>query len=156
MNVMVELISADSVRVSWDHVEINQAKDYTIQRYYVYYTFTYNGIQSEERFLTVPSSRNSLTLVNLVNEAEFQFQVAVSVDFNGETELLENDRSNVARIEIQSSNFPSEDTGTTTAGVEKPPLSTTADDGEPTEPTLKNSGTTLGGVIFSLVVFVTI
>jgi hypothetical protein len=69
MMVSVEVVSANSVRVSWDSIDIPEITGYT-----VYYSQTGNRERQSE--VTVPSSDNSVVIEGLVNNEEYQFQVA--------------------------------------------------------------------------------
>jgi hypothetical protein len=78
--VSVEVVSANSVRVSWDSIDIPEITGYT-----VYYSQTGNRErQSEEGSVTVPSSDNSVVIEGLVNNEEYQFQVAVIAVLDGD------------------------------------------------------------------------
>jgi hypothetical protein len=80
MMVSVEVVSANSVRVSWDSIDIPEITGYT-----VYYSQTGNRErQSEEGSVTVPSSDNSVVIEGLVNNEEYQFQVAVIAVLDGD------------------------------------------------------------------------
>ena len=77
--VVIEVVSASSVRVSWEGVDIPEITGYT-----VYYSQTGNrNRQSEELFVTVPSSVNSVVIGDLVSNVEYQFQVAAIAELDG-------------------------------------------------------------------------
>ena len=67
-NVEVEVVSDSSVRVSWDRIALPE-----ITGYRVYYSETGS---EEEVFVTVPSSADSVVVGDLLNDVEYQFQVA--------------------------------------------------------------------------------
>ena len=77
VNVMTEVVSTSSVRVSWDGIDIPEITGYT-----VCYSQTGNR-QSEELSVTVTSSANSVVIGNLVNNVEYQFQVAAIAELDG-------------------------------------------------------------------------
>ncbi len=75
MNVEVEMVSADSVRVSWDSSDFPGKTGYM-----VYYNPTANGTTDIiEASLHVTNSTNSVVIENLLSNAEYQFQVAASI-----------------------------------------------------------------------------
>ena len=77
--VVIEVVSASSVRVSWEGVDIPEITGYT-----VYYSQTGNkNRQSEKLFVTVPSSVNSVVIGDLVSNVEYQFQVAAIAELDG-------------------------------------------------------------------------
>jgi hypothetical protein len=72
--IRVDVLSANSVRVSWDSIDIPGIANYT-----VYYSETGNREgQSEEGSVIVPSSVNSVVIDGLVTNVEYQFQVAAT------------------------------------------------------------------------------
>ena len=73
-NVEVEVVSAGSVGVSWDSLDIPG-----IMGYIVYYSQTGNT-----QSVNVTSSTNSVVISGLMNNVEYQFQVAAIVELNGE------------------------------------------------------------------------
>jgi fibronectin type 3 domain-containing protein len=73
MIVIVKVVSASSVRVSWESIDIPEITNYT-----VYYSQTGNRERQSE--VSVPSSVNSVVIEGLVNNEEYQFQVAVTLD----------------------------------------------------------------------------
>ena len=81
MNVVVEVVSATSVRVSWDRIDLPEITGYT-----VYYSQTGNRQrrqQSGEESVTVPSSASSVVIGDLESNVQYQFQVAVTVQRTG-------------------------------------------------------------------------
>ena len=91
MNVEVEVVSDTSVRVSWDSVDIPEITGYT-----VYYSQTGNRRQSEES-ITVPSSNNSVVIEGLLNNVEYQFQVVVIAELDGD--VIMGQRSLLCNVE---------------------------------------------------------
>ena len=79
MNLEVEVVSDTSVRVSWDSVDIPE-----ITGYIVYYSQTGNRKRQSEESITVPSSDNSVVIEGLLNNAEYQFQVAAIAELDGD------------------------------------------------------------------------
>ena len=82
---MLEVVSATSIQVSWDRLDIPE-----ITRYIVYYSQTGNS----EMVTTVPGSRNSMTIDNLLTNVEYQFQVVAVAELDGDVVMGE--RSNVS------------------------------------------------------------
>ena len=77
MNVVVEIASDTSVRVSWDSVDIPEITGYT-----VYYTG--NRKRQSEESITVPSSDNSVVIEGLLNNVEYQLQVVAIAELDGD------------------------------------------------------------------------
>ena len=65
----MEVVSDSSVRVSWDRIALPEVTGYR-----VYYSETGS---EEEVFVIVPSSADSVVIGDLLNDVEYQFQVAV-------------------------------------------------------------------------------
>ena len=82
---MIEVLSAISIQVSWDRLDIPE-----ITRYIVYYSQTGNS----EKVTTVSSSKNSVTIENLLTDAEYQFQVVAVAALEGG--MVMGERSNVS------------------------------------------------------------
>ena len=78
-NVVVEIVSDTSVRVSWDSVDIPEITGYT-----VYYSQTGNRKRQSEESITVPSSDNSVVIEGLLNNVEYQFQVVAIAELDGD------------------------------------------------------------------------
>ena len=76
VNVEVELVSDDSVRVSWDSVDLPEITGYT-----VYYRQT---TEENEEFTTLTNTMNSVLIGNLVTNVEYQFQVVAIAELDGE------------------------------------------------------------------------
>jgi hypothetical protein len=110
MMVSVEVVSANSVRVSWDSIDIPEITGYT-----VYYSQTGNRERQSE--VTVPSSVDSVVIEGLVNNEEYQFQVAVIAVLDGD--MIIGQRSMLSTIVVA---LP-----VTTMVVTSPPEPTTED-----------------------------
>ena len=84
--VMVEQLTATSVRVSWDEIPVDGIT------YRVYYSQTGNSLrQSTEVY--IDSTTNSVDIDGLDSNVEYQFQVVAIAVVNGET--IEGERSEV-------------------------------------------------------------
>ncbi len=70
MNVEVEVVSDDSVRVSWDSIDLPE-----ITGYVVHYSLTRGDNTTIERSVKV-SNANSVLIGFLVTEMEYLFQVS--------------------------------------------------------------------------------
>ena len=81
---MLEVVSATSIQVSWDRLDIPEITDYM-----VYYSQTGNS----EKVTTVSSSENSVTIENLLTDVEYQFQVVAVAELDGD--VVTGERSNV-------------------------------------------------------------
>ena len=84
---MLEVVSAISIQVSWDRLDIPE-----ITRYIVYYSQTRNS----EMSTTVPGFDNSVTIDNLLTDVEYQFQVVAVAALEGESDVIVGERSNVS------------------------------------------------------------
>ena len=82
---MLEVVSAISIQVSWNRLDIPEITGYT-----VYYSQTRNS----EMATTVLHSKNSVTIENLLTDAEYQFQVVAVAELDGDVVMGE--RSNVS------------------------------------------------------------
>ena len=82
---MLEVVSATSVQVSWDRLDILE-----ITGYIVYYSQTGNS----EMVTTLSGSKNSVTIENLFTDVEYQFQVVALAELNGD--VVMGKRSNVS------------------------------------------------------------
>ena len=80
-----EVVSATSIQVSWDRLDIPE-----ITSYMVYYSQTGNS----EKVTTVSSSENSVTIDNLLTDEEYQFQVVAVAELDGN--MVMGERSNVS------------------------------------------------------------
>ena len=84
MNVVVEVVSATSVRVSWDRIDLPEITGYT-----VYYSQTGNRRRSGEESVTVPSSARSVVIGSLESNVHYQFQVVAIIQLTGTPVLSE-------------------------------------------------------------------
>ena len=93
MNVVVEVVSDTSVKVSWDSVDIPEITGYT-----VYYSQTGNRKRQSEESITVPSSDNSVVIEGLLNNVEYQFQVVAIAELDGD--VIMGQRSVLSRVVV--------------------------------------------------------
>ena len=85
--IMVEVVSANSIQVSWDILDIPE-----ITGYIVYYSQTGNS----EMFTTISGFDNSVIIDNLLTNVEYQFQVVAVAALEGESDAIMGERSNVS------------------------------------------------------------
>jgi hypothetical protein len=123
MNVKVEVLSAGSVRVSWDSVEIPQPSLYMLQAYVVNYTLI--GTGSRAFMMTVPISITSALIEGLAYNMPYQFQVLVSVDIKGEVFLVP-DVSTVARIVVRTQAAPATTATVNVIVASTPPIASSS------------------------------
>ena len=83
--IMLEVVSATSIEVSWDRLDIPE-----IIRYIIYYS----QIGNSEMSTTVSGSENSVTIDNLLTDVEYQFHVVAVAELDGDVVMGE--RSNVS------------------------------------------------------------
>ena len=84
--VMVEQLTATSVRVSWDEIPVNGIT------YRVYYSQTGNR-KRQSTEMSIDSTTNSVDIDDLDSNVEYQFQVVAIAVVNGHT--IEGERSEV-------------------------------------------------------------
>ena len=84
---MLEVLSATSILVSWDRLDIPE-----ITGYIVYYSQTGNN----EVVARVPGSKNSVTINSLLTNVEYQFQVVAVAELDEESDTIMGERSNVS------------------------------------------------------------
>ena len=84
---MLEVLSATSVQVTWDQLDIPE-----ITGYIVYYSQTGNS----EMITTVSGSENFVTIDNLLTNVEYQFQVVAVAELDEESDTIMGERSNVS------------------------------------------------------------
>ena len=85
MNVLKLRLSATSVRISWDIIEVSAYSIYSIQGYVVYYNKTENRKkQSEEGSVTVPNDKDNVVIEDLEKEVEYLFLVAATFELHGD------------------------------------------------------------------------
>ena len=95
---MLEVLSATSIQVSWDRLDIPE-----ITGYIVYYSRTGNS----EMETTVPGSRNSVTIENLLTDVVYQFQVVPVAELDGEVVMGERSIMSIAHPTAPPANTPS-------------------------------------------------
>ena len=92
--VIVEQLTATSVRVSWDEIPVDGIT------YRVYYSQI--GKRKRQRTeMSIDSTTNSVDIDGLDSNVEYQFQVVAIVVFNGET--IEGERSDNSMLVVTSS-----------------------------------------------------
>ena len=87
MNVEVEVLSATSVRVSWDRITDIDA----ISGYRVYYSPTESRRMQAEGSMDAPASESSVVIMGLSGGVEYQFHVVAIAEFDGQE--VEGERS---------------------------------------------------------------
>ena len=87
MNIVV-VISADSVGVSWDSLDIPE-----ITGYIVCYSQT-----GTTQSVNVNTSTNSVVIGGLMNNVEYQFQVAAIAELDGEVIIGERSAFSIANV----------------------------------------------------------
>ena len=95
MNITVVKLSATSLRVSWDRLDIPE-----ITGYLIYYTQT--EMLASEKSLMVPSSEHFANIEDLMTGVEFQFQVVAVAEFDGD--IIMGERSNVSVSRLSPTN----------------------------------------------------
>ena len=95
---MVEVVSATSIQVSWDRLDIPE-----ITSYMVYYSQTGNS----ERVTTVSSSKISVTIENLQTNVEYQFQVVAVAELDGDVVMGERSNMSIAHPTAPPASTPS-------------------------------------------------
>lgn len=78
MNVEVDILSANAVRVSWDSINIPEVTGYTV--YYTKTRYRTDKIQNEDMAINLTSSLNSLVFIY---DDEYRFQVIAVADLEG-------------------------------------------------------------------------
>ena len=92
--VMVEQLTATSVRVSWDEIPVDGIT------YRVYYSQT-GSRKRQSTEMSIDSTTNSVDIDGLDSNVEYQFQVVAITVVNGET--IEGERSEDFLIVVTSS-----------------------------------------------------
>lgn len=76
MNIQVSVISATSVKVSWDSIEMLKSTEYRLYGYKVYYNQKRSiKKQQLEGSVTIPSYENNALIEDLISNRVYQFQV---------------------------------------------------------------------------------
>ena len=96
--VMVEQLTATSVRVSWDEIPVDGIT------YRVYYSQTGNR-KRQSTEVSMDSTTNSVDIDGLDSNVEYQFQVVATAIVNGET--IEGERSEVNNDSLHVLTSPS-------------------------------------------------
>ena len=95
--VMVEQLTATSVRVSWDEIPVDGIT------YRVYYSQTRNRKRQSE--MSMDSTTNSVDIDGLDSDVKYQFQVVAVVVINGQT--IKGERSEVNNDSLHVLTSPS-------------------------------------------------
>ena len=95
---MLEVLSATSVQVTWDQLDIPE-----ITGYIVYNSQT----GSNEMKTMVPGSKNSVIIDKLLTNVEYQFQVVAVAELDGEVVTGERSNMSTTRPTPPSANPPS-------------------------------------------------
>ena len=81
-----DVLSASSVRVSWDRLDIPE-----ITGYIVYYTVSQIGNSDEksntELSVNITSPDTSVTIDNLISDMQYQFEVVAVAELNGDVAI---------------------------------------------------------------------
>ena len=97
MNITVLLLSATSLRVSWDRLDIPE-----ITGYIVYYSQTGNSeMVTIETSVTVVGSEETFVVIdNLRSGVEYQFQVVAVAELDGDVVMGERSAMSIQQIII--------------------------------------------------------
>ena len=96
--IQLEVLSATSVRVSWDRFDIPE-----ITGYIVYYSQTMNSeMVPTQHFINVFSSTNFVLLTDLTSGAEYQFEVVAVAELDGDTVMGERSDNFTERLTLTS------------------------------------------------------
>ena len=96
--IQLEVLSATSVRVSWDRFDIPE-----ITGYIVYYSQTMNSeMVPTQHFINVFSSTNFVLLTDLTSGAEYQFEVVAVAELDGDTVMGERSDNFTERLSLTS------------------------------------------------------
>ena len=77
-NVLVEILTLTSVKVSWDRLDFLE-----ITQYLVYYTQTENRKRQVESLVKVPATFGSVVISNLTSGRSYLFEVQAEVVLDG-------------------------------------------------------------------------
>ena len=80
-----------SVRVVWERIDVPGITNYTI-----YYSAVGNRMTQSEQSVTVSGSKNSIVIMGLLNNVEYQFQVVAIGTVNGQEVVGERSQVNSA------------------------------------------------------------
>ena len=79
LNVEVEVVSGNSVRLSWDIIDLAEITGYT-----VHYSLAEEENETIEYLLKVSNVTNAVLIGCLVMEVEYQFQVVAMAEVDGD------------------------------------------------------------------------
>ena len=92
--IQLEVLSATSVRVSWDRLDIPE-----ITGYIVYYSQTGNSeMVPTQHFINVFSSTNIVLLTDLTSNVEYQFEVVAVAKLDGDVVMGERSNEYTERL----------------------------------------------------------
>ena len=91
MDITVVILSSTSVRVSWDSLNISG-----ITHYIVYYNQT--EIVTPEKSVMVSGSENFVIINDLITGVEYQFQVTVIAERDGDRTMGERSEASILRL----------------------------------------------------------
>ena len=77
-NLLVEVLTLTSVRVSWERLDFSE-----ITQYLVYYTQTENRKRQVESLVKVPATSGSVVISNLTSGRSYLFEVQAEVVLDG-------------------------------------------------------------------------
>ena len=97
--VMVEQLTATSVRVSWDEIPVDGIT------YRVYYSQTGNR-KRQSTEMSMDSTTNSVDIDGLDSNVEYQFQVVATAVVNGETIVGERSEANDDSMLVVTTDSP--------------------------------------------------
>ena len=89
MRFGLEILSASSVNVSWDRLNIS-----LVTGYIVYYSR--KGNNGEEMFTNVSSPSNSVIIRDLMTDVEYQFEVVAIAEVGGDVVMGERSEAKLA------------------------------------------------------------
>ena len=96
MNIELEVLSATSVRVSWELLDIPE-----ITGYIVYYSQT--GNSGNDTTVNFPSSTSSVVITDLTSSTEYQFEVVAVAELDGEVVMGKREEESKERVTPTSS-----------------------------------------------------
>ena len=91
MVIKLEVISATSVNVSWERLDIPE-----ITGYIVYYSQT--GNSESDTIVNVPSSTNFMVVSDLISSTEYQFEVVAVAELDGDAIVGERTGQHMERV----------------------------------------------------------
>ena len=96
--IRLEVLSATSVRVSWDRLDLTE-----ITGYILYYSQTGNSeMVPTQHFINVASSTNFIFLTDLTSNVEYQFEVVAVAELDGDVVVGERSNKYTKRLTLTS------------------------------------------------------